>query len=361
MKKSVYKKKKSKNKSKIGLPPGSLIYTGSQHATQFSLSCLRYSQESSLPIANWEDIKEDYRNNKDNFTYWISVAGLHQIETIKQIGEFFSINVLTIEDTLNPSNRTKFEFFGDCVFVIIKLPFWNDENKEYYFQHVSIIMKNNLIIFLSENPVPLLQVLRERIVQATGKIRRLKADYLFYLIIDICLDHFHIQRENYEEKLDQLAENIEREKHNNSLIVDAQNLKREIMLSKRHAFAIKDVSNAIVRCDSELFADANEHFFRDLHDHCLENHNAFAHLYDQAKMSIDLLLSLNSFRMNEIMKVLTIITTIFLPLNLITGLFGMNFDNMPLLRHEFGFYMIIISIVLFSLFSYFYIKRKNWF
>lgn len=352
--------KRKKNKSKIGLPPGSLIYTGNL-STQFTVTGIKYSATESISLLDWANIKQQCTPLDSTFTHWVSVTGLHQIDSIKQVGDFFSVNVLTLEDILNPSNRSKFEFIGDSILVIIKIPIWSDESKDYFFQHVCLILKENLLLTFSEVPVPMLEALKERVNQGIGKIRKLKADYLLYLLVDVCLDHYHLQREFYEEKLEQLADNIEKENHDNNLIVRAQHLKREILLTKRHALTLKDVANSLIRTDSELIQDSSEHYFRDLYDHSIENHNAFAHNYDQAKMNIDLLLALNSLRMNQIMKLLTIITTIFLPLNLMTGLFGMNFESMPFVKDGVGFYVIVLLMLLFSFLSMVIIKRKQWF
>lgn len=358
---AIKQKKKAKHKrsTKKGLPPGSLVFVGEQKSDQVK-SCLFHYNENEFEERTQISNKEIIAELRDYSTVcWLNIDGLHDINVLEEIGQSFDINKLALEDILNTDQRPKLDAHDTFVLAIVKMFQYNPETYEFTSEQVSIIFTSNFVITFQEKEGDVFDSLRDRIRNKKGSIRTKSADYLFYALLDTLIDNYFHILEQVGERLEEL-EDIVLENPSQASLNQLHMLKKDIIGIRRAIYPLREVISKIERDDSEMINDTNKWYYRDLYDHTIQIIETIETYRDSASSLVDLYMSSVSNRMNSVMKVLTIISTIFIPLTFIAGIYGMNFENMPELKWQYGYHMMWGLMIVITIGQIFFFRNKKW-
>jgi magnesium transporter len=295
---------------------------------------------------------------------WVNVEGLHDIKILEKIGQMFGFHPLALEDVLNSGQRPKVEDYGDYHFIVMKSLMMREADLE--MEQISFFLSGNYVITFQEVPGDSFEAVRDRIRKGKGQIRRLGPDYLLYALIDALIDEYFPVLEKYGERIEELESEVVLDPSPDT-IQEIHRVKRELLLLRRSAWPEREVINALQREESDIIRPETQVFLRDVYDHTIQVIDMIETFRDLSSGMLDVYLSSSSNRLNEVMKVLTIISTIFIPLNFIAGVYGMNFHreasplNMPELYWYFGYpaALTVMAVVAGGLVIFF--KRKGWF
>lgn len=340
----------------MGAPPGSLQYIGPQVEGRVKLTLIEFN-ETEFFESDFYDLSDCLGHVKDNMVKWINVEGVHDINLIEHIGKHFNIHPLTLEDIVHVDQRAKFEDYEHYLLSIMKMITYEQELNA---EQLSIILLPNIVISFQEpHGGDAFDVIRTRLRQAKGRVRKLGADYLFYAMMDAVVDYYFHVLEIIGDKVAKIEEEIISEPKQTSLI-ELYELKREIIGLRKFVWPMRDMVSNLLRSDSEFITPNTKMFFRDLQDHTTRVIDTVETYRDLLSGIMDIYLSTNSNKMNEVMKVLTIMSSIFIPVTFIAGVYGMNFEHMPELKSPIGYaaVWVVMLSVMGGLIVYF--RRKKW-
>jgi len=351
----LYSNKVSK---KAGLPPGTLVRIGKKYSEETKITVIDYDINSfQETVIN--DI-EDVFSYKDSSTItWINISGLENISIIEKIGKFFNIHPLVLEDILNTNQRPKVDDFDDYLYIVMKMVYFNEDGIDITLEQVSIILGENFVISFQEVEKDVFDPVRERIRKNKGRIRKVKSDYLAYSLMDAMLDNYFFILEKIGEYVEDISEELLKNPEKKTLH-DIHYIKGEMFFLRRSVWPLREVVNTLKRSESELVNKETVIFLNDLYDHTIQIMDSVESYREMLSGMADLYLSSVSNRMNEVMKLLTIIATIFIPLTFIAGIYGMNFEYMPELKWKWGYPFVWITIISISSIMVVYFHRKNW-
>lgn len=356
--------RKGSKKEKIGLPPGSLVYTGNETREKVRMTLIDYDQDNFKEI-KLKKVEECTPFKRSPSVTWLNIDGLHDVDLLGQVGELFSIHPLVMEDIVNVNQRPKVEFYKEHIFIVMKMLMKGKGKEPTNIEQVSIVLGKNYVISFQERKGDVFDAVRERIRKKKGKIRGKGPDYLTYALLDSLVDQYFVVLEDISDSMEDLEEIVLKDPDENILRTIYEK-KRTMISLKRNIWPLREVVNALTKDDTTLIDQRTTIYFRDVHDHTIRIMETVEGMKDNASGLADLYMTSVSNKMNEIMKVLTIIATIFIPLTFIAGIYGMNFDpdssplNMPELSWYWGYpiaWALMISITI-GMFIYF--KRKKW-
>jgi magnesium transporter len=341
---------------KVGLPPGTIIYDDKPVAP-FTLQVFHYNHED-LKEKETTDNHEALDIIKDDKVTWINVEGRQDPEEIEKLCTLLNIHPLTIEDILTPGQRPKIEDNVDYLFLVIKILSFNQEDS-LSMEQVSLLLGKNYVISFHEHSGSTIDIIKNRIRQSKGRIRIKKADYLFYALIDTIVDYYFVVLEKIGDKLEDIEDDL-LENPTMATLNSLHKMKKEIITLRRAVWPLREVVNKLERRDLKLVGHETNIFFRDVYDHTIQVIETVETFRDMISGMIDLYQSTISNRLNQVMKGLTIIATIFLPLTFLTGLYGMNFNYIPELQWRYGYFAVLglsITVVITMLVIF---RRKRW-
>ncbi len=346
--------------AKVGMHPGSLVHLGRQKVDAALLQLVEYDQEVLVEVAlspdeQWQKFKESPQVS------WVNVDGLHDTDCIAAMGEAFDVHPLTLEDLLNTGHRPKFEEFEHYIFGVLKMISWDDAVSEVRVEQLSLVLGEGYLLTFQEQPGDVLEPVRERIRHSRGRIRKVGSDYLAFALMDAVVDNYMVVLEHLGEELESIEEALEEGQPQPELLKRIHNLKREMIFVRRAVWPIREGLGGLSRGESPLVKEETQAFFRDLYDHTIQVIDTLENMRDMASSLQDLYLSMVSNRMNEVMKVLTIMATIFIPLTFIAGIYGMNFDSIPELHWEWGYPAVWLLMITCGLSMVAYFRKKGWF
>ncbi|KAA3616602.1 MAG: magnesium and cobalt transport protein CorA [Calditrichaeota bacterium] len=348
---------KRKRSEKTGLSPGSYVFLGEQKVEKTQLTIMDYDSQV-FEFRDCQNIEEVFPYKEKETITWVNLYGLHETDNLKKIGEHFNIHPLIIEDILNTKHRPKVEIFEDYVFCTIKYIRYNPESDELEIEQVSIIMLANFIFCFQERKGDIFRHLRERIQNARGRIRKSGSDYLWYTILDIIVDNYFLVVESISDRIEELEDEVEAGE--TETVQSINNLKRVIIRLRKNIWPVREMLGSILRDESSFFKDSTIPFIRDLYDHTIHVLESVETYREMITGVMELHNSAMSNKMNEIMKVLTIIATIFIPLTFFAGIYGMNFEFMPELKWQWGYFGLLGFMLIIFLSMLYYFKRKKW-
>jgi magnesium transporter len=352
-------KKFFRNRSKkTGLSPGSMIYLGEAKAEKVTLSVIEYNEDEYM-IKELRQVEEVIPFRDSPPVTWLNVVGLQDTKVLERLGEIFNLHPLILEDILNTDQRPKVEIFEDHVFIVLKKLSYNKDTGEIGSEQISLILGNNYIISFQEKDGELFLPIRERIKNPKGRHRTHGTDYLAYALIDIIVDDYFVILENLAEEIEILEENAI-ENTDRDFVRNIQVMKRELIYIRKSIWPLRELIGTLFRGDSSLITEFTKPYLKDVSDHTIQIIDTIENFRDIISGILDVYLTKVSNKLNEIMKVLTIIATIFIPLTFIVGVYGMNFKFMPELTWRWGYpalwiFMLIIFIGMTLLF-----KKKRW-
>lgn len=292
-------------------------------------------------------------------TTWVDLVGVHDTERLDRIGERLGIHPLVREDIANTGQRAKLEEYGDYLYIVLRQLRFDEATARVDDEQISLIVSSEYVFTFQERPGDVFGPVRERLRSARGVIRQRGADYLAYALIDAVVDHYFQVLEAIGDRVDELEQAV-LEDVDSRVVRRIHELKREMLGVRRAVWPLRDLTSALVRGDAELVQPESRIFFRDVHDHAVQIIDAAETLRDMLSSTMDLHLSMAGNRMNEVMKVLTIIATIFIPLSFLTGLYGMNFQWMPELSVRWG-YPVLLGVMAAAVGGMLlYFRKRGW-
>lgn len=348
-------KKRSK---KSGLPPGTLIHIGEKKAEEIKITVMDYD-ETGFQEAAFGSIEECFGFKGKPTVTWINIEGLHNVTNIQKLGDCYGFHPLVLEDILNTDQRPKMEDFEEYVYVVLKM-LHNEKNPQTVSEQISLILGPNFVISFQEGiEGDVFNSIRERIRAGKGRIRNMGADYLAYSLIDAVVDNYFVILERMGERIEELEDELVKNPATRTLH-EIHTLKREMIYLRKAVWPLREVVSSLERGESSLIKESSKIYLRDVYDHTIQVIDAIETSRDMLSGMLDIYLSSISNRMNEIMKFLTIIGTIFIPLTFIVGVYGMNFEYMPELKWRWGYLGLWAVMSGVAVFMLLYFKRKNW-
>ncbi len=342
---------------KIGLPPGTLIYTGKRKREEEKITIIDYD-ENIIQSKEFKKLEKNLSKIADGIVRWINIEGLGQLDVIEDLGREFHLHPLLLEDIVNSEHRPKVENYEDYLFIILKHVWWNDEKNQFLTEQISIVLGKDYVITFKEGLNSLFMPIIDMLTHGKGRIRKMGADYLAYSLIDAIIDYYFEIIDKLGLKIDEIEEYLITNPVTKTL-QSIRSLEREILTLIRSAWASRNVINNLQRED--FFSDKTiQLYLRDAYDHIIQIADNFENFREIIEGLIDIYLSSVNNKMNEVIKVLTIISTIFIPLSFLVGFYGMNFQNMPEYSFPFAYPLIIIVMFAISLLMILYFKRKKW-
>jgi len=343
---------------KPGAPPGTLVHTGEKKVERVRIRYLDYDA-GQLSEAELPDI-EACAPFKDSPTVsWINVDGLHDVDLVRRLGERFNWHPLMLEDIVAVGQRPKMEEYEGCVFLVMPMLSWDTGRSQVVDEQLSLVLGERYVFTFQERFGDVFEGVRERLRNARGRIRNRGADYLTYALADAVVDHyFHVL-----EAIGDAAEVLETEvleAPSQGTMHALHSVKRELISVRRAVWPVREMLAGLVRSGEEIFTDETLLFMRDVHDHAVQVAETVETLRDVVSSGIDLYLSNVGYRTNEVMKVLTIMASIFIPLTFLAGLYGMNFEYMPELHIRWAYPALLGVMVVLGLGMVAYFRRKGW-
>ncbi len=347
--------------AKTGLPPGSLVHVGERHVEEPHLSLMVYDGEelTEKTLTSGGELHSGLQETAEAVT-WLHVEGLHDIGLMERLGERYHLHPLTLEDILYTDQRPKMEDFGNYIYIVLKdfsLP--PEADGQIQPEQISLVFGPHFLISFQEKQSPLMEPIRERIRTARGKIRKTGADYLAYTIMDAIVDQYFILLEKLGEKIESLEDQLVTRPGQDTLHA-IQSIKREMLYLRKSVWPLREAVSALQRSDSPLVDAATDLYLKDVYDHTIQVIDTIETYRDMLSGMLDIYLSSVSNRLNEVMKVLTIIATIFMPLTFLAGVYGMNFKYMPELEWHWGYFMVLGIMLTVALSMVHFFKRKKW-
>ena len=345
---------------KAGLPPGTLVHIGEKRTEPVRISILDYAEDQVEEVEAGE--VSDCLKYKDKPTVtWINLEGIQQIEVIEALGRHFDLHPLVLEDILNTDQRPKVEDFGVYLHIVLKMFSLDAGQEKVQSEQISLILTKKFVLSFQEGlEGDVLNPLRERIRTDKGSIRKMGADYLAYSIIDGIVDNYFVILERLGEKVEELQEELVA-RPDPHMLRNLHQLKSEMILLRKAVWPLREVISSLERADSPLIQSNTKIFLRDVYDHTIQVIDSIETFRDLLSGMLDIYLSSLSYRMNEIMKVLTIIATLFIPLTFIVGIYGMNFRYLPELDWRWGYFVVWAVMIAVGTGMVVYFKRKKWF
>ncbi len=343
---------------KPGLSPGTLVHVGAEKEEAVKIEVLDYSPDS-CQAKTFTTVAACVPYKETRTVSWISVEGVHDVGIIAKFGEAFGLHALTQEDIVHTRQRPKVEEHDDYLYVVMKVLRFNEEKQMVEQEQMSFILGANYVISFQEESGDLFNPVRERICNSTGRLRKYGADYLLYVLIDSIVDHYFVVLEKLEEWVETLQEELMGNPTEKTLH-EIYDLKQNMVLFRKTFWPTRELMNELLRSESNLIQETTEIYIRDVYDHVLRVIETTDMYREMIGGMLDVYLSIVSNRLNAVMKVLTIIATIFIPLTFIVGVYGMNFKYMPELDWPWAYPLVwaVMGVVTVGMLVYF--RRKKW-
>jgi len=348
-----------KRSQKAGLPPGTLIHIGEQRAEAPKITVIDYD-DSGFQEKELKTVEECFPYKDKPTMTWINIDGLHQKDVLEKLSGHFGFHPLVMEDIMNTDQRPKMEDYADYLYIVLKMLYYNDKENKITTEQVSLIVAPHIVISFQEGlEGDVFSPLRERLRNDKGKVRKMGSDYLAYSMIDAVVDSYFMILEKLGERIETLEEELISDPGTETLH-EIHYIKREMIFLRKAVWPLREVIGMMMRGESPLIHDSMKIYLRDVYDHTIQVIDTIETLRDMVAGMLDIYLSSVSNRLNAVMKVLTIIATIFIPLTFIVGVYGMNFKYMPELEWRFGYPLIWLVMIAISISMLLLFRRKKW-
>ena len=349
---------KAKRKN-VGLAPGAAVYVGSKQNKDLVIEVFDYSQDQIIEERTTSISHALSLEHREHVT-WINLNGLNNVEEIKELGQHFKLHPLLIEDIVNTGQRPKLDEYDGYVFVVLKMIRYGSDS-ELVIEHVSFVLGDGYLLTFQESEGDVFDSVRERLRTSKGLVRGMGADYLLYVLVDTVVDHYFILTDDLGEKTSLLEDSLLQLHGDQQLTLKIQGLKRELLRIRKAVYPLREVTRELVNVNPLVVQQKTHVYLQDLQDHVIQV-SENVDLYREMVWSLmDLHLSAVSNKMNQVMKTLTIMASIFIPLTFLAGIYGMNFNNMPELTYEYSYFILlgVMAVIFIAMMVYF--KRKRWF
>ena len=345
-----------KRSRKTGLPPGTLVHIGELKPDKVTITSFNYAGSR---CDERSDLSADgLAPPTDESVTWVDIGGVHKMDILESFGKQFQLHPLLLEDIANTDQRPKLEDYETCLFLVMKMLSVTDR-QEIIVEQVSLVLGRNFVLSFQENGADVFTSVRDRLRGGKGRLRQTGADYLLYALIDAIVDQYFEVLEALSEKIEALQDLVVSDPKPETLH-KIHNLKRQLLFLRRAVWPLREAANSLSRSECPLLQESTKIFFRDVYDHVIQIVDTIETLREMVSACLDIYLSSISYRSNAVMKMLTIITTIFMPLTFIVGIYGMNFEHMPELKWEWGYPLVIGIMVAIVIAMLGFFKGKKW-
>ena len=346
-----------KRGKKLGAAPGTLVHIGEVSSQDTHVQAIFYDQQT-LTENGITQLADCHNLAAEGQTSWINIDGLHHPEVIRELGELYKLHPLVQEDILNTDHRPKIEVHPDYLYIVIKVLQFDESSRSLRSEQLSLIVGDDYLLSFQEHSSPLFETIRERL-RAGRRLRTMGPDYLAYALIDVVVDNYFLLLEKFGDAIEDLEDQL-------LVTPDPETLrrihhfKREMLLLKKMVWPLREVLSSLSRDESVILSQEIRLYLRDVYDHTLHIMDDVDTLRDLLSGMLDLYMSSTSHRMNEVMKMLTLFASIFMPLTFIAGVYGMNFDYMPELDWQWGYPAVMVAMGTTAAGLFFYFKWRRW-
>jgi magnesium transporter len=356
--------RRPKSTKALNQVPGTVTYIGRKESVETRLEVIDYNKESfeRYISTNPEDA---FNFEDDDKNTWININGLNNTPEIEKLGKYYDLHPLILEDIVNTNQRPKVDEFQDYIFLVVKMLYYPKDsaqktNGTLVNEHISIVVGKDYVLTFQEADGDVFEGIRDRLANAKGRIRNHGTDYLLFSLLDAIIDQYFEVIDSIGDKIELLEDNLFQAQPSDDITFEIQELKRTILRIRRAVFPLREVLSRLEKLDSDLIEDKTGNYFRDLYDHIIQVSENIDIYREMTWGLMDMYMTTISNKMNEVMKVLTIIATIFIPLTFIAGIYGMNFENMPELEWEYGYFVLLGIMILIFMMMIYYFRRKRW-
>jgi len=344
---------------KVGLAPGTMIHVGEAREGPVVVRLTHYTPNGELEERVVADPRELLAYRDRPGVTWIDVTGIHNVDIVAEIGEVFALHPLLLEDAVHARQRPKTEEYDDHLYLVLKMLRWDEDGTRVDVEQVSVVLGERYVITFQETPVDTFDHVRARLREPTKRIRKAGADYLAYALVDSIVDHYFTVLETIGDRIEDIEDELIQEPDQKAL-TDIFRLKRTLVYLRRATWPLRDAMGNLLRGETRFVRKSTLPFVRDLHDHTLRVVDLIETYREMVSGMVDIYMSSVSNRMNDVMRVLTVIATIFIPLTFIAGVYGMNFDHMPELHWDWGYYAVWAVMVAVAVTLLVYFWRRRW-
>ena len=357
-KKPFRKKLLLKTSHKAGQSPGTLVHVGEVPSADVDIRRIDYNPQhmTDQTISNPKDCRP---SPEATMVSWVNFNGVHNLPLLEQIGANFTLHPLVLEDIVNTEHRPKFEDFDSYLFLVLKMLHYDIPTAEIHTEQVSLVITPNSVLSFQEKQGDVFEGVRERLRNNKGRLRKMGSDYLAYALLDAVVDSYFGILEQIGEQVELLEDELILQPTPKTL-TKIHHFKREMILLRKAVWPLREMIGGLQRNESPLITDATGIFLRDVYDHTIQILDTMETFRDVISGLQDLYLSNISNRMNEVMKVLTIIATIFIPLSFFAGIYGMNFEHMPELHWRWSYPLLWLFMLAISGGMLLYFRKKQW-
>lgn len=345
---------------KSGLPPGSLIHVGDVLENVTSMYVIDYSKDD-IEEQKIKSIDEILKYKDSDSVTWVIIEGLTNVEIVERIGTIFGIHQLVLEDILNTHQRPKFEEYDDHLYIVLKCLLPEDGQFTVKYEQISLLVLKNFVFLFKEKKDDIFLPVQQRIRTSKGRLRSQGADYLAYTILDNVVDQNFILIDSLDEAVTSLEESLLGSEPTKDMLNQIQRLKREIISIRRHVSPIRELLTGMLRSESELINEKTHIYLRDVYDHAIRVIESIESYKEILTGLLDIYISSLSNKMNEVMKVLAVFASTFIPLTFLAGIYGMNFEYMPELKWKWAYPTLWLAFITIPVVLLIYFKRKKWF
>ena len=337
-------RRSSKRSRKRGLPPGTPVYTGERKVAKVKITVIDYD-ETKVEERQVQTVEECFPLRDTDTVSWINVDGLHDVDFLERLGTHFGLHPLVIEDLASTGQRPKYQDYESYVYVVLNMLSFNRETHQVDSEQVSMILGARFVLSFQEREGgDVFDFVRDRIRTGKGRMRKMGADYLLYSLLDAIVDNYFTVCEELGEALEPLRDDLVTDPRTTAL-QKVHDVRSEVLFLRKSVWPLREVISGLERTESPLFGQATRVYLRDAYDHAIQVIDTIETFRDMIGSMVELYLSSVSNRLNEVMKVLTIISTIFMPLTFIAGIYGMNFKHMPELTWHWGYPITLVVMI----------------
>lgn len=344
--------------TKAGLSPGELIYIGDKKDEQVKIQIIDYTRDNVVE-SEVHDIAECLEYAEKRSITWINITGIHDTELIAKIGSRLSLHPLALEDIVNSHQRPKIEDFEQYLFIVLKMLYMEKSSQAIVHEQVSLIVAPSYIISFQTLADDVFEPVRQRIKRGKSRLRSRGSDYLAYALIDTVVDNYFLVLEELGDKIDVLDDKAIVDPHAD-LLQEIQQLKKEVLYIHKSTRPLKEIVNALLKNESPIIHDDTLIFLKDVQHHTVQVTETVEIYRDMLSNILDIYLTRLNNSMSEVMKVLTIMATIFIPLTFIAGIYGMNFEWMPELKWRWAYPVLLGSMGMIVILMLMWFKRNKW-
>ncbi len=347
------------NSRKAGLPPGTIVHTGPKRVDKISFRIVDYNADD-MEVITGGDVGQCGPIEEEGKTRWIHVTGVHEVDKIEEIASAFSIHPLVIEDISSTSQRPKVEIMRNGAHIVLRAFTYDEQQDLVFSEQISIILGKGFVLSFQESADDLFEPILKRMLQKGSRVRQNLSDYLTYSLVDLIVDNYFIVLEVIGDKIEDIETDIVSYASEDMLGL-IYNLKRNILLMRKYIWPLREVVFRLNRDEATLIQEETQIYLRDLYDHVIRATDHVETYRDSLTTMLDIYLTSLSNRMNDIMKVLTVISTIFIPATFLASIYGMNFEYLPPeTKWVYGYPMLLLVMIVLGFILLMYFRRAKW-